>query len=88
MLSGTCPKDQLDELNVTVVLDQPFVGKGMQDNPTNGLFIPSPITVEPDTIHVGITAFGVYIENAGRSNFIFANPSDYQGYDFQVLHHN
>ncbi|GJX43053.1 HOTHEAD-like protein [Tanacetum coccineum] len=40
------PKEQLDALKIECVLEQPFVGKDMADNPLNALFIPSPIVVE------------------------------------------
>ncbi|KAK9059130.1 hypothetical protein SSX86_021749 [Deinandra increscens subsp. villosa] len=84
MLSGIGPKDQLDALNITVVLEQPYVGKDMADNPLNALFIPAPIDVEPSIVQVvGITPFGCYIEEAGGFNFIFADLSDYQGYTYQ-----
>ncbi|XP_076887046.1 protein HOTHEAD-like [Bidens hawaiensis] len=84
MLSGIGPKDQLDALNIRVVLEQPFVGQDMADNPQNSLFIPSPIAVSPSIIQVvGITPFGSYIEEAGGFNFIFANLSDYQGFTYE-----
>ncbi|KAI7744738.1 hypothetical protein M8C21_016873 [Ambrosia artemisiifolia] len=83
MLSGIGPKDQLDALNIKVVLEQPFVGQDMADNPLNVLFVPSPIDVEPSIVQVvGITPFGSYIEEAGGFNFIFANLSDYQGFTY------
>ncbi|KAI7743979.1 hypothetical protein M8C21_001746 [Ambrosia artemisiifolia] len=81
MLSGVGPKEQLDAHKIKVVLEQPFVGKGMADNPMNTIFIPSPVAVEPTIVRlVGITQFGSYIEDAGGSNFIFADPSSYQGF--------
>ncbi|KAI7744734.1 hypothetical protein M8C21_015309 [Ambrosia artemisiifolia] len=83
MLSGIGPKDQLDALNIKIVLEQPFVGQDMADNPLNVLFVPSPIDVEPSIVQVvGITPFGSYIEEAGGFNFIFANLSDYQGFTY------
>lgn len=79
VLSGIGPKEQLDALNISCVLEQPFVGKDVADNPLNALFIPSPIAVERSIVQVvGITPFGSYIEEAGASNFIFANPLAYQ----------
>ncbi|KAI7728199.1 hypothetical protein M8C21_012891 [Ambrosia artemisiifolia] len=81
MLSGIGPKDQLDALNIKIVLEQPFVGQDMADNPLNVLFIPSPISVERSLVQVvGITPFGSYIEASGGFNIIFVNLSDYQGY--------
>ncbi|KAJ0672693.1 putative glucose-methanol-choline oxidoreductase, FAD/NAD(P)-binding domain superfamily [Helianthus annuus] len=81
MLSGIGPKDQLDALNIKIVLEQPFVGQDMADNPLNVLFIPSPIGVERSLVQVaGITPFGSYIEAIGGFNVIFVNLSDYQGY--------
>ncbi|MFS7926577.1 putative glucose-methanol-choline oxidoreductase, FAD/NAD(P)-binding domain superfamily [Helianthus anomalus] len=82
MLSGIGPKDQLDAHNIKVVLEQPFVGQDMADNPLNMLFIPSPIVVEPSLLVqvVGITSFGSYIEASGGFDILFANLSVYQGY--------
>ncbi|KAK9069060.1 hypothetical protein SSX86_013176 [Deinandra increscens subsp. villosa] len=85
MLSGIGPKEQLDAHKIKVVLHQPFIGKGMGDNPMNSIFIPSPILVEPSIVQVvGITRFGSYIEEAGGFNFIFANPLAYQGFSPQM----
>uniref|UniRef100_A0A251SWH2 Putative glucose-methanol-choline oxidoreductase, FAD/NAD(P)-binding domain protein n=1 Tax=Helianthus annuus TaxID=4232 RepID=A0A251SWH2_HELAN len=85
MLSGIGPKDQLDALNIKIVLEQPFVGQDMADNPLNVLFIPSPIGVERSLVQVaGITPFGSYIEAIGGFNVIFVNLSDYQGYTPEV----
>ncbi|KAI3805008.1 hypothetical protein L1987_26984 [Smallanthus sonchifolius] len=85
MFSGIGPKEQLDAHKIKVMLQQPFVGKGMADNPQNSIFVPSPIAVEPSTIHiVGITRFGSFIEDTGGFNFIFADPSAYQGYSPQM----
>ncbi|KAK9068092.1 hypothetical protein SSX86_012203 [Deinandra increscens subsp. villosa] len=84
MLSGIGPKDQLNALNIKVVLEQPYVGQYMADNPLNVLFIPSPIAIEPSIVQVvGITPVGNYIEEAGGFNFIFANLSDYQGFTYE-----
>ena len=85
VLSGIGPKEQLDALKINCVLEQPFVGKDMSDNPLNGLFIPSPIPVERSIVQVvGITPFGSYIEEAGASNLIFANPVLYQPFTPEV----
>ncbi|KAL9998190.1 putative glucose-methanol-choline oxidoreductase, FAD/NAD(P)-binding domain superfamily [Helianthus debilis subsp. tardiflorus] len=81
MLSGIGPKHQLDALNINIILEQPFVGQDIADNPLNALFIPSPIGVERSLVQVvGITPFGSYIEAVGGFNAIFVNLSDYQGY--------
>ncbi|KAI3829330.1 hypothetical protein L1987_03450 [Smallanthus sonchifolius] len=85
MLSGIGPKEQLNAHKIKVMLYQPFVGKGMADNPMNSIFVPSPVAVEPSIVQVvGITRFGSYIEEAGGFNFIFANPSAYQGFSPQM----
>ncbi|XP_076928976.1 protein HOTHEAD-like [Bidens hawaiensis] len=85
MLSGIGPKEELDAYKIKVVLPQPFVGKGMADNPMNSIFIPSPITVEPSIVQVvGVTKFGSYIEDAGGFDFIFTKPSAYQRFSPQM----
>ncbi|XP_024983632.1 protein HOTHEAD-like [Cynara cardunculus var. scolymus] len=85
MLSGIGPKDQLDAHKIKVVHQHPFVGQGMADNPLSTIFVPSPIPVEPSGVQVvGITRFGSYIEGASSVNFIFASPSDYQGFSYEV----
>jgi len=80
MLSGVGPADQLKAHNITLVLDQPWVGRGMSDNPMNAIFIPSPVPVEVSLIQVvGITHFGSYIEAASGANFAggSTSPRDY-----------
>lgn len=72
MLSGIGPKKELENLNITVVFDNPYVGKGMADNPLNTIFVPSKRPVRQSLIEtVGITNKGVYIEGSsgyGQSN--------------------
>ena len=85
MLSGIGPRKQLDALKIKVVLEQPFIGQGMADNPLNAVFIPSPIAVNPSGVQiVGITRFGSYIEAAGGFSFIFTPSPNYQGFSPQV----
>ncbi|KAJ1420306.1 Glucose-methanol-choline oxidoreductase, N-terminal [Sesbania bispinosa] len=74
MLSGIGPKAELQNLNISVVLDNPFVGKGMVDNPMNTIFVPSNRPVYQSLIEtVGITKLGVYIE--ASSGFSQSNNS-------------
>ncbi|KAH9713392.1 protein HOTHEAD [Citrus sinensis] len=62
-LSGVGPKAELEKLNISVVLDNAHIGKGMADNPMNAVFVPSNRPVEQSLIEtVGITKLGVYIE--------------------------
>ncbi|KAI9117979.1 hypothetical protein K1719_011121 [Acacia pycnantha] len=84
MLSGIGPKAYLKAHNITMVLDQPFVGKGMSDNPMNqynpmnSVFVPSPIRVDISLLSiVGITSFGAFIESASGENFAAGSPKDY-----------
>ncbi|CAN0881631.1 Protein HOTHEAD [Linum grandiflorum] len=63
LLSGIGPKSQLDKMNIPVVLDNKYVGKGMADNPMNAIFVPSKVPLTQSLIQtVGITKLGVYIE--------------------------
>ncbi|KAJ0783540.1 putative glucose-methanol-choline oxidoreductase, FAD/NAD(P)-binding domain superfamily [Helianthus annuus] len=72
MLSGIGPKEQLDAHKIKIVLEQPFVGKDMADNPMNTIFIPSPVVVEPTIVQlVGITRFGSLREMYIHSFFVF-----------------
>ncbi|KAG4978881.1 hypothetical protein AAZX31_13G331700 [Glycine max] len=65
LLSGIGPKAELQKLNIPVVLDNQFVGKGMADNPMNTIFVPSKRPVQQSLIEtVGITNLGVYIETS------------------------
>ncbi|KAJ4824800.1 hypothetical protein Tsubulata_022791 [Turnera subulata] len=63
LLSGVGPKADLEKMNISVVHDNRFVGKGMADNPMNAIFVPSKRPVVQSLIQtVGITKMGVYIE--------------------------
>ncbi|GAA0169344.1 hypothetical protein LIER_23856 [Lithospermum erythrorhizon] len=63
LLSGIGPKADLQSLNIPVVLDNVFVGKGMSDNPLNTIFVPTERPVKQSLIQtVGITKKGVYVE--------------------------
>ena len=63
ILSGIGPKYDLQKLNLSVMLHNDFVGKGISDNPLNSIFVPTNKPVEQSLIQtVGITKFGVYIE--------------------------
>ncbi|XP_042033870.1 protein HOTHEAD-like [Salvia splendens] len=69
MLSGIGPGPELRARGINVVLEQPLVGQGMSDNPTNMLLIPSSRPVEISLVQVvGISDVGSYIEAA--SGFI------------------
>ncbi|MQM04254.1 hypothetical protein Taro_037047 [Colocasia esculenta] len=71
MLSGVGPAEQLRALGIKVVSDQPMVGRGMADNPMNGVLVPSPRPVEASLIQVvGITPFGGYIEAGSGINLL------------------
>ncbi|KAJ7530656.1 hypothetical protein O6H91_14G012800 [Diphasiastrum complanatum] len=63
LLSGVGPAENLSPLGIPLVLDVEGVGKGMADNPTNLVFVPSPRPIESSSIKVvGITDFGSFIE--------------------------
>ncbi|XP_058750325.1 protein HOTHEAD-like [Vicia villosa] len=74
LLSGIGPKADLQNLNISVVLNNRFVGKGMIDNPMNALYVPSHRPVHQSLIQtVGITKKGIYIE--ASSGFSQSNSS-------------
>lgn len=84
MLSGIGPMGHLKAHNISLVLDQPFVGQGMSDNPMNAIFVPSPIPVEVSLIQVvGITNSGSYVEAASGGNF--GPQGDYGMFSPKVL---
>ncbi|XP_022148088.1 protein HOTHEAD-like [Momordica charantia] len=65
LLSGIGPRADLEKLNISVVLDSEFVGKGMADNPMNTVFVPTNRPIQKSLIQtVGITKLGVYIESS------------------------
>ncbi|XP_074573955.1 protein HOTHEAD-like [Curcuma longa] len=61
MLSGVGPADHLKSFGIEVVLDQPMVGHGIADNPSNIFAVPSPepLTLTPTQV-VGIRP-GYYV---------------------------
>ena len=65
LLSGIGPRPDLEKWNISMVLDNEFVGKDMADNPMNAIFVPSNRPVQQSLIQaVGITKLGVYIESS------------------------
>ncbi|KAL1814364.1 hypothetical protein ACET3Z_016938 [Daucus carota] len=65
LLSGIGPKAELEQMNITVVLDNQFVGKQMADNPLNTIVVPFNRPMTQSLIQlVGITRQGVYIETS------------------------
>ncbi|GKB83541.1 HOTHEAD-like protein, partial [Tanacetum coccineum] len=63
LLSGIGPKADLEKLNIPMVHDNELVGKNMQDNPMNAIYVPFKNPVKQSLIEtVGITKLGVYIE--------------------------
>ncbi|KAL5223367.1 hypothetical protein ABZP36_028080 [Zizania latifolia] len=63
LLSGIGPGKELKKHNISVVLHNKHVGKGMSDNPLNSIFIPTKDAPKQSLIEtVGITNGGVFIE--------------------------
>lgn len=82
MLSGIGPKAELKKFNISVVLNNRFVGKGLSDNPLNTVFVPTDRPVEQSLIQtVGITKRGVYIEASSG----FGQSSDSIRYDHGMM---
>ncbi|KAH9289932.1 hypothetical protein KI387_034049, partial [Taxus chinensis] len=80
LLSGIGPSQQLQELNITVLLDLPWVGKRIQDPPRASAIVESSKPLEVNSIQVvGIVDNSqIYIEPA---SFVQQNSST----DFQYL---
>ncbi|KAL2534078.1 Protein HOTHEAD [Abeliophyllum distichum] len=80
--SGIGPKTDLENLNISVVLDNEFVGKGISDNPMNTIFVPTNRPVQQSLIQtVGITKLGVYIEASSG----FGQSSDSIHWDHGIV---
>jgi fatty acid omega-hydroxy dehydrogenase len=63
LLSGIGPRNELNQHNISVVLRNEHVGKGMSDNPINSIFVPMKNPTKQSSIQtVGITDAGVFIE--------------------------
>ncbi|KAI3978254.1 hypothetical protein MKX01_003417 [Papaver californicum] len=63
LLSGIGSKGDLQKLNIPLIHHNVHVGKGMSDNPMNGIFVPTKKPVVQSLIQtVGITKKGFYIE--------------------------
>ncbi|KAL6900873.1 hypothetical protein ACP4OV_005549 [Aristida adscensionis] len=63
LLSGIGPRNELKQHNISLVLHNEHVGKGMSDNPMNSIFIPTKNPPRQSLIEtVGITDAGVFIE--------------------------
>lgn len=63
LLSGIGPEEDLKNNNIPVILDNQFVGRDVQDNPLNTIFVPFKKELPQSLLQtVGITKIGVYIE--------------------------
>jgi fatty acid omega-hydroxy dehydrogenase len=63
LLSGIGPRNEFNQHNISVVLRNEHVGKGMSDNPINSIFVPMKNPTKQSSIQtVGITDAGVFIE--------------------------
>ncbi|KAJ1268347.1 hypothetical protein BS78_07G127900 [Paspalum vaginatum] len=63
LLSGIGPRNELKKHNISLVLCNEHVGKGMADNPMNSIFVPMKNPTRQSLIEtVGITDAGVFIE--------------------------
>ncbi|XP_074588334.1 protein HOTHEAD-like [Curcuma longa] len=77
MLSGIGPADHLKSLGIKVVVDQPLVGQGMSDNPTNAVVSPSQLPVDLASVQVvGISPLGFYVEHLTGFNLLPALSVD------------
>ncbi|GLJ35810.1 hypothetical protein SUGI_0719030 [Cryptomeria japonica] len=78
LLSGIGPSDQLKDLNLSILLDLKFVGKGIQDPPRATFTIESPTPLEFAQVQVvGIVDDSqVYIESV--SYFLQENATTYE----------
>ncbi|KAJ7530655.1 hypothetical protein O6H91_14G012700 [Diphasiastrum complanatum] len=73
LLSGIGPAQDLASFGIPEVLDLEEVGKGMADNPTNAVVVPSPRPVELALLQiVGITDFGSFIETGSAPASVLA----------------
>ncbi|EMS57763.1 Protein HOTHEAD [Triticum urartu] len=63
LISGIGPRSELKKHNISIVLHNEHVGKGMSDNPLSSVFIPTKDPPKQSLIEtVGITDDGVFIE--------------------------
>ncbi|XP_021716444.1 protein HOTHEAD-like [Chenopodium quinoa] len=63
LLSGIGPKEDLINKKIPLVLDNQFVGRDVQDNPLNTIFVPFKKHLQQSLLQTaGITKFGVYFE--------------------------
>ncbi|GFP85690.1 protein hothead [Phtheirospermum japonicum] len=82
LLSGIGPKRELKKHNISVVLNNKFVGKNMADNPLNTIFVPTNGPIKQSLIQtVGITKMGVYIEASSG----FGQSSDSIHWDHGIV---
>eukprot|EP00253_Pinus_taeda_P005981 PITA_05981 len=89
LLSGIGPSQHLKEFNISLLLDLPFVGQGIQDNPRASVGLQSPTPLEFSSIQVVAILKGsqIYIESSSMVNTtVSSHPMDvYIGYIFEKL---